>query len=64
MDALRKTVAVNKQSAAASATAAKPKKVKKRMPGQKEMLLPITGKGGTERKAAEKPARSPSRKAG
>lgn len=60
MDALRKSLA------AAPAAAAKPKKGKKRIAGQKEMLLPITGKGSTERKAAEKPSRSTarSRKAG
>lgn len=64
MDALRKSLAGSKQ--AAPAAAAKPKKAKKRIAGQKEMLLPITGKGSTERKAAEKPARSTarSRKAG
>ena len=65
MDALRKSLAGSKQATAAPAVAAKPKS-KKRVSGQKEMLLPITGKGGTERKAAEKPARSNarSRKAG
>lgn len=64
MDALRKSLAGSKQ--AAPVAAAKVKKGKKRVPGQKEMLLPITGKGSTERKAAEKPARSTarSRKAG
>lgn len=50
---------------AASAAAAKPKKGKKRIPGQKEMLLPISGKGGaaapTERKKADKPQRSTAR---
>lgn len=68
MDALRKSLAGSKQ--AATTPAAKTKKAKKRIPGQKEMLLPISGKGGanaaTERKKADKPARSTarSRKAG
>lgn len=65
MDALRQSLAGSKRPAAAPATAAKPKKGKKRIPGQKEMLLPISGKGGaaaaTERKKADKPARSTAR---
>lgn len=66
MDALRKSL----KGEPKAAPAAKPKKGKKRVAGQKEMLLPISGKGGTaaapERKKAEKPARSTarSRKAG
>ena len=62
MDALRKSLAGTKQMAPPAAKA----KGKKRAAGQKEMLLPITGKGGAERKVVEKPARSTarSRKAG
>jgi DNA end-binding protein Ku len=65
MDALRKSLAGGQQSA----PAAKAKKTKKRAAGQKEMLLPISGKGEGQqagRKKAAKSARSParSRKAG
>lgn len=60
MDALRKSLKGEPQAA----PAAKPKKGKKRVAGQKEMLLPISGKGAataTERKKADKPARSTAR---
>ena len=61
MDALRKSL----KGEPKAAPAAKPKKGKKRVAGQKEMLLPISGKGGaaaaTERKKADKPARSTAR---
>lgn len=62
MDALRKSLSGSKQ-AARQASTAKPKKAKKRIPGQKEMLLPISGKGeaSTERKKADKPQRSTAR---
>lgn len=64
MDALRKSLKGEPKAAPA-----KPKKGKKRVAGQKEMLLPISGKAGpaeAERKKADKPARSTtrSRKAG
>jgi DNA end-binding protein Ku len=54
MDALRRSV---QQAASAPAQA---KKAKKRIEGQKEMLLPIEGKKPT-REAAKKPARSSGR---
>jgi DNA end-binding protein Ku len=61
MDALRKSL----KGEPKVAPAAKPKKGKKRVAGQKEMLLPISGKGEagkSERRAAvEKPARSTAR---
>ncbi|EKS41460.1 Ku protein [Afipia broomeae] len=63
MDALRKSLAGSKQ-AAPQTSMAKQKKAKKRIPGQKEMLLPISGKGGAaaaERKKADKPQRSTAR---
>lgn len=66
MDALRKSL----KGEPKAASPAKAKKGKKRVAGQKEMLLPISGKGGAstqaERKKADKPARSTarSRKAG
>lgn len=83
MDALKRSLAGGKQAAApadkaAKGTAAKGKKPKKRVEGQREMLLPITGSGKraaketakeapkeAPRKAA-KPARAPAarRKAG
>ena len=49
MDALKRSVATEKKSAPKS---------KKRIPGQGEMLLPISGKGGREepKKIAARPA--------
>jgi len=67
MDALKKSLASEKQAA----PAAKAKKAKKRVEGQREMLLPIAGSGKRaakeEPKKAEKPVRAPasrSKKAG
>ena len=66
MDALKKSLATEKE-AAPSAKAAKGKKPKKRVEGQREMLLPIAGKGGKESAAkesarkADKPVRAPAR---
>lgn len=60
MDALRKSLKGEPKAPAA----VKPKKGKKRVAGQKEMLLPISGKGAaaaTERKKADKLARSTAR---
>jgi len=68
MDALKKSLANEKQ-----APVAKARKAKKRVEGQREMLLPIAGSGSGKRaakdepKKAEKPARAPaarSKKAG
>jgi DNA end-binding protein Ku len=53
MEALRQSIA--------SEPAKKPKKPRKAAAGQKEMLLPIEGKGGSEKKAA-KPERAPGRR--
>jgi DNA end-binding protein Ku len=71
MDALKKSIANEKDAAPAAKTAvnaAKGKKPKKRVEGQREMLLPIAGKGGKEAaakaaapKKAEKPVRAPAR---
>lgn len=71
MDALRKSLSGGKAPAPAAKSAApatKPKRAKKRVEGQREMLLPIAGKGGERKKAekqtekpAEKPQRSPAR---
>jgi len=61
MDALRKSL----KGEPKAAPVAKPKKGKKRVAGQKEMLLPISGKGAgdvaAERKKVEKPQRSTAR---
>jgi len=67
MDALKKSLTGEKEAA----PAAKGKRPKKRVEGQREMLLPIAGKAGREggkeaaskegRKKAAKPARSPVR---
>jgi DNA end-binding protein Ku len=71
MDALKRSLSNDGEASAAPATKSKTKKPKKRIEGQREMLLPISGKKAKEEKAAEpkkaeKPARAParSRKAG
>jgi DNA end-binding protein Ku len=74
MDALKKSIANEKEAPAAkvvrdAAKDTKAKKPKKRVEGQREMLLPISGKGGkdaakaatTPKKAADKPVRAPAR---
>ena len=72
MDALRKSVESSKGKAPAAAPA-KPAKGKKKVAGQREMLLPISGSGQRAArqepkqdpkqglKKAEKPARAPAR---
>ncbi|WP_377827601.1 Ku protein [Bradyrhizobium lupini] len=74
MDALKKSIA-NEMDAGPAAKVAKDvtkdavkgKKPKKRVEGQREMLLPITGKGGKDTaakaapKKADKPVRAPAR---
>jgi DNA end-binding protein Ku len=75
MDALKRSLASEKQTPAKANTNTKGKKPKKRAEGQREMLLPISGGGKraaketpkAEPKKAEKPARAPaarSKKAG
>jgi DNA end-binding protein Ku len=60
MDALKRSLASEKQSAPAEK--AKGKKPRKAAAGQREMLLPISGKPAKdEPKKAEKPARAPAR---
>lgn len=73
MDALKKSIANEKDTAPAAKVAkeTKAKKAKKRVEGQREMLLPISGKGGKDaaaktakeatKKAADKPVRAPAR---
>ncbi|RTM12876.1 MAG: Ku protein [Bradyrhizobiaceae bacterium] len=73
MDALKKSIANEKDTAPAVKVAkeTKAKKAKKRVEGQREMLLPISGKGGKDaaaktakeatKKAADKPVRAPAR---
>ncbi|NPV19811.1 MULTISPECIES: Ku protein [Bradyrhizobium] len=70
MDALKRSLASEgeKAPAAAPAPKAKAKKPKKRVEGQREMLLPISGKKAKdepkkaeEPKKSEKPARAPAR---
>jgi DNA end-binding protein Ku len=65
MDALKRSLANERQ---ASPPASKAKKPKKRIEGQREMLLPISGKRAAKEEAktqaprkAEKPARAPAR---
>jgi DNA end-binding protein Ku len=60
MDALKRSLAGEKQSAPPAK--AKDKKPRKRVEGQREMLLPISGKRAKEEpKKAEKPVRAPAR---
>ncbi|MGY4625862.1 non-homologous end joining protein Ku [Bradyrhizobium sp. USDA 4486] len=64
MDALKKSIANEKDAAPAAKVAkeaVKGKKPKKRVEGQREMLLPISGKGGKD--AAAKTAKEPAKKA-
>ena len=62
MDALKKSLASEKDAAPA-AKVAKGKKPKKRVEGQREMLLPIAGKGGKTAAAKEAGPKEASRKA-
>lgn len=62
MDALKKSLASEKDAAPA-AKVAKSKKPKKRVEGQREMLLPIAGKGGKTAAAKEAAPKEASRKA-
>ncbi|RZN09876.1 Ku protein [Bradyrhizobium genosp. SA-3] len=74
MDALKKSLASEKEAVPAAKVVketAKGKKPKKRVEGQREMLLPIAGKGGKDTaaktapkeasKKADKPVRAPAR---
>jgi DNA end-binding protein Ku len=74
MDALKKSLASEKDAAPIAKVVketVKGKKPKKRVEGQREMLLPIAGKGGKEAaaktapkeasKKADKPVRAPAR---
>jgi DNA end-binding protein Ku len=65
-DALKKSVAADKGHAATGKTKAPPaKRGKNRIEGQREMLLPISGKKGKEAAAAKAPAaKAPARGAG
>jgi DNA end-binding protein Ku len=59
MDALKRSLSNEKQSAPAPAKA---KKSKKRVEGQREMLLPISGKRGKEEAKKEEPKKQESKK--
>ncbi len=69
MDALKKSLANEKQAPAPAKAKSNGKGKKKRVEGQREMLLPITGSGtGAAKRAAKeepkkaaKPARAPAR---
>jgi DNA end-binding protein Ku len=65
MDALRRSIAAEQRTAPAAKAPAKGKKPKKRIEGQREMLLPIAGKGAAKeaaaKEAAAKRARTPAR---
>jgi DNA end-binding protein Ku len=69
MDALKRSLASEKQSAPAAAAKTKGKKPRKAAAGQREMLLPISGKSAAreepkvqETRKADKPARATARK--
>jgi DNA end-binding protein Ku len=61
MDALRRSLATE-EARATEEPAAKAKKPKKRAAGQREMLLPIAGRG-TTREAAKDKTKEPARPA-
>ena len=68
MDALKRSLANEKQPADAPAAKAKGKKPRKRIEGQREMLLPISGKRAAKEepkvqapKKADKPVRATAR---
>lgn len=67
MDALKRSLAGEKQASPPATAKAKAKRPKKRIEGQREMLLPISGKRAKEEpkkeepKKSEKPARTPVR---
>ncbi len=67
MDALKKSLASERQAAPPAAARAKGKKPRKAASGQREMLLPISGKRAKEEprvqesKKTEKPVRAPAR---
>jgi DNA end-binding protein Ku len=63
MDALKRSLTNEKQAVVPAAAKAKGKKAKKRVEGQREMLLPISGKrtAKEEPKKADKPVRTPAR---
>jgi DNA end-binding protein Ku len=63
MDALKKSLAVE-DSKAAPAAAGKAKKPKKKVEGQREMLLPIAGKGAGKAEAAKPAAKAAPAKTG
>ncbi|WP_426610045.1 Ku protein [Bradyrhizobium sp. McL0616] len=66
MDALKKSIANEKDAAPAAKVAketVKGKKPKKRVEGQREMLLPISGKGGKDAAAKEAAPKEASKKA-
>jgi DNA end-binding protein Ku len=66
MDALKKSLATEKDAGPAAKVAketAKAKKPKKRAEGQREMLLPISGKGGKDAAAKEAAKEAPPKKA-
>jgi len=60
MDALKKSLSGGRAEAAAPSKA-KTKRGKKAIPGQKEMLLPIAGKGAAAKETAKETARAPAK---
>jgi DNA end-binding protein Ku len=63
MEALKRSVsgAPKSGSQPKSATQAKRKKPRKAIPGQKEMLLPIAGKGGAAKEQAKEQTKKPAK---
>ncbi len=63
MDALKKSLATEKQAPAAKAKETVKGKKPKRAEGQREMLLPISGNGSGKRAAKEEPKQEPKKSA-
>ena len=63
MDALKKSLATEKQAPAAKAKETGKGKKPKRAEGQREMLLPISGNGSGKRAAKEEPKQEPKKSA-
>jgi DNA end-binding protein Ku len=62
MDALRKSIGGGGGAATPEPSKKPTKKAKKAAPGQKEMLMPISGKKPAKEAAAKKPTARPQRK--
>ena len=62
MEALRRSIAGTPKPKEALGKETKAKSAKKRIEGQREMLLPIAGKKSTEDKSVAKPVKAPTKR--